>query len=83
MRPCISIRGVIHPLVRPFVGPSVRWSVTLSSKLMTNGLLRIPNDLDSAGREDRGTRRKEGQRGRNDERVRNDEEEGATRRMKK
>ena len=52
----------------------------LSSKSMKNGLLRILNDLDSAGRggrrdkEEGGTRRKEGRGGRRDE------EEGGTRR---
>ena len=66
MRPC--------PSVRPLVGRSV----TLSSKSMKNGHLRILNDLDNAGRgrkrdeEERGTRRKEG-RG-----VRMDAEKGAT-----
>ena len=56
------------------VGPSVRWSVMLSSKSMKNGLLRILNDLDSAGRggrrdeEEGGTRRKEERGGRRDER---------------
>ena len=63
------------------VGPSVRRSVMLSSKLMKNRLLRILNDLDSAGQgkkrdeeeggtrrneEEAGTRRKEGQGGRRD-----------------
>ena len=76
MRPRISIRG----LVRPSVGPLVRPSVMLLSKLMKNGLLWIQSDSDSAGRgrkrnkEEGGTRRKEGRGGRNDE------EEGATRR---
>ena len=52
----------------------------LSSKSMKNGLLRILNDLDSAGRgkkrdkEEGWTRRKEGQGGRRDE------EQGGTRR---
>ena len=76
MRPRISIRG----LVRPLVGPSVGRSVTLSSKSMKNGLLWILSDWDSAGRgrkrnkEEGGTRRNEvrgGTRGK---------EEGATRR---
>ena len=67
MRPRISIRGLVRPLVRPSVGPSVGWSVTLSSKSMKNGLLRILNDSEGAGRvrkrdeEGGGTRRKEGQ----------------------
>ena len=52
MRPRISIRG----LVRPSVGWLVRRSVTLSSKSMKNGHLRILNDLDSARR---GGRREE------------------------
>ena len=75
MRPCISIRGLVHPLVRW----SIRRSVTLLSKSMKNGHLRILNDLDSAGRgrkrdkEEGGTRRKEGRGGRRDE------EEGGTR----
>ena len=44
----------------------------LSSKLMKNGLLRVLNDLDSAGRgkkrdeEEGGMRRKEGRGGRRD-----------------
>ena len=55
MRPRISIRGSVRPSVRPSVG----W-------LMKNGLLRILNDLDSAGqgkkrgKEEGGGRRKEG-----------------------
>ena len=54
----------------------------LSSKSMKNGLLRILNDLDSAGlgrkrdEKEGGTRRKEGRGGRMDE------EEGATKRVK-
>ena len=36
-----------HHYKRPC--PSVRWSVTLSSKSMKNGHLRILNDLDSTG----------------------------------
>ena len=66
--------------VRPLVGRSVGPSVTLSSKSIKTGLLRILNDLDSAGRgrkrdvEEGGTRRKEGRGGRMDE------EEGWTRR---
>ena len=43
----ISIRG----LVRRSVGRSVGRSVMLSSKSMKNRLLRILNDLDSAGQE--------------------------------
>ena len=34
----------------PLVGLSVGWSVMLSSKSLKNGLFRIPNDLDIAGR---------------------------------
>ena len=66
----------------PSVGPSVRPSVMLSSKSMKYGLIRILNDLDSAGRGGRrdekegGTRRKDGRGGRSDV------EEGATRRVK-
>ena len=51
------------------VGRSVVWSVTLSSNSSENGILRILNDLDSAGRggwrdeEERGRRRNEGERG--------------------
>ena len=65
--------------VRPSVGPSV----TLSSKSMKNGLLRILNDSEGAGRgrkrdkEEGGTRKKEEQ-GRT-----SDKDERATRRMKK
>ena len=75
MRPRISIRGLVRPSVGWLVGrsvrPSVRQSVTLLSKLMKNGLLRILNDLGAGlGRkreeEDGGTRRKEGQRGKKD-----------------
>ena len=80
MRPRISIRG----LVRPLVGWLVRPSVTLLSKSMKNGLLWILSDLDSAGRgrkrdkEEGVTRRKERRGGKSDE------EERATRReMKK
>ena len=36
-------------MVGPSVGPSVGRSVMLSSKSLKNGLLRILNDLDSAG----------------------------------
>ena len=70
-RPCPSVRRLVG------------WSVMLSSKSMKDGLLRILNDLGSAGRvrkreeEERGTRRKEGRRGRRDE------EEGVMRRIKK
>ena len=70
-RPCPSVGR----LVRRSVGPSVM----LSSKSMKNGLLRILNDLDSAGRggrrdeEEGGTRREEGRGGRRDE------DEGGTR----
>ena len=73
----------VRRLVGPLVGWLVGWSVTLSSKSMKNGLLRILNDSYSSGREgkrdkeERGTRRKEGHGGKRDE------EEGATRRLKK
>ena len=52
--------------VGPPVGPSVGWLVMLSSKSLKNGLFRIPNDLDIAGR---GKKRDEegGTRGRWDE----------------
>ena len=79
MRVCPSI----GPSVRPLVRPSVRPRVTLLSKTgksMKNGLLRIVNDLEGAGRgrkrdEEEGVlRRKEGLGGRRDE------EEGGTRR---
>ena len=65
MRPLISIRGLVHPLVGWSVGWLVRWSVTLLSKSMKNGFLRIVSDLDSPGRgrkrdeEEEATRRKE------------------------
>ncbi len=68
MRPRISIRGLVRPSVRPLVRPSV----TLSSKSMKNGHLRILNDLDIAGQgrkrdeEKGGTRRKDGRGGRMD-----------------
>ena len=77
-RPCPSVR----PLVRPLVG----WSVTLSSKSMKNGLLRILNDSEGAGRvrkrdeEGGGTRRKEGQE---EWAGRSDEDKRATMRAKK
>ena len=50
----------------------VRWSVTLSLKSMKNSLLRVLNDLDSAGRgryrdEEEEGRRNEGREGRRDE----------------
>ncbi len=45
-----SISGLFRPFVRPLVGWLVGPSVTLSSKSMKNGLSRILNDLDSAGR---------------------------------
>ena len=60
-RPCPSVGWLVGP------------SVMLSSKSMKNGLLRILNDLDSAGRgkkrdeEEEMTRRKEGRGGRRDE----------------
>ena len=57
-RPC--------PSVRRLVGPSVRPSVMLLSKSMKNGLIRILDDLDSAGL---GKKRDGGRRG---------EEEGGT-----
>ena len=54
------------PSVGRLVDPSVGRSVMLLSKLMKNGLLRILNDLDSAGL---GKKRDGGRRG---------EEEGGT-----
>ena len=91
MRPRISIRGLVRPLVGPSVRPLVGPSVALSSKSMKNGLLWIEAVLDE---EERGRRRKEGRGGRRDEEEgatrrkerrggRSDEEEGATRRVKK
>ena len=69
MRPRISVRGLVHPLV----GWLVHWLVMLSSNL---GLLRVLDD--GAGRkrdeEKRATRRKEGRGGMSNE------EEGGTRR---
>ena len=64
MRPHLYKRPC--PSVRPSVGPLVRWCLMLLSKSMKNGLLRILNDLDSAGR---GKKRGEegGTRGRRDE----------------
>ena len=59
--------------MRRLVGWSVGSSVTLSSKSMKDGILRILNDLVSAGRgrmrdeEEGGTRRKEQLGGRSDE----------------
>ena len=82
MRVCPSVDWSVCPLVRRSVGPLVGRSVMLSSKSMKNELLRILNDLDSAGRgkkrdeEEGGTRRKEGRGGRRDR------EEGGTRRKK-
>ena len=77
MRPHLYKRPCL--LIRRSVGWSVRRSVMLSSKSMKNGLLRILNDLDSAGQrgrrdeEEGGTRRKEEGGGRRNE------EEGGTR----
>ena len=81
MRPHLYKRPC--PSVGRSVRPSVGWLVMLSSKSMKNGLLRILNDLDSAGRgkkrdeEEERTRRKEERGGRRDG------EEGGTRRVKK
>ena len=78
MRPHLYKRSC--PSVGPLVGWSVGPLVMLSSKSMKNGLLRILNDLDSAGRgkkrdeEEGGTRRKEGRGGKRNE------EEGGLRR---
>ena len=63
MRPHLYKRPC--PSVRPSVGPLVRWCLMLLSKSMKNGLLRILNDLDRAGRrkrreEEGGTGRMEG-----------------------
>ena len=58
-RPCLSVGWL--------VGPSVRRLVMLSSKLMKNGLLRILNDLDSAGRGKKRHEEEGGTRGRRDE----------------
>ena len=74
MRPRISIRGLVRPSIGPSVGRLVGRSVTLSSKSMKNGHLRVLNDSDSAGR---GRKRdKEGRGGRRDEK------EGETRSVK-
>ena len=81
MRPRISIRG----LVRPLVGRSVRPSVMLSSKSMKNGLFLSETVLDEE-KEEQGGRRDEEEGGvrRKKRRVgRSNEEEGATRRVKK
>ena len=63
------------PSVRPFVRWSVGFSILLSSKSMKNELLRILNDLDSAG----GGRRRDKEEGG----TRRDEEERGMRRVKK
>ena len=65
------MRPHLYKRPRPSVRWLVRWSVMLSSKSMKNGLLRILNDLDSAGR---GKKRDE-KEGRGERR---DEEEGGT-----
>ena len=73
------------------VGPLVGPSVMLLSKSIKNGLLRILNDLDSAGqgkKRDEGageTRRKEegGRRSKEGRGGRRNGEEGGTRRVKK
>ena len=66
----------------------VRWSVTLSLKSMKNSLLRVLNDLDSAGRgryrdeeEDTGMRRKKegGTRDEKEEGMRRNKGRGGTR----
>ena len=70
MRPHLYKRPC--PSVGWSVGWSVRPSVMLSSKSMKNGLLRVLNDIDIAGRgkkrdEEKGeTRKKEGRGGRRD-----------------
>ena len=73
----------VHITIRGLVGRSVGWLVMLSSKLMKNGLLRILNELVSAGRggrrdeEEGGTRRKE------EWGARRVGEKGGTRRVKR
>ena len=65
MRPHLYKRPC--PSVDRSVGWSVRRSVMFSSKSLKNGLIRILNDLDSAGRgkkEARGGRRDERKEGR-------------------
>ena len=63
------MRPHLYKRACPSVGPLVGRSVLLSSKSMKNGLLRILNDLDSAGRgkkrdeEERGMRRRKEGRG--------------------
>ena len=64
MRPHLYKRPC--PSVRPSVGPLVRWCLMLLSKSMKNGLLRILNDLDSAGRGKK-SGKEGGTRGRRDE----------------
>ena len=51
----------------PSVGRSVGRSVMLSSKSLKNGLLRILNDLDSAGQGKKRHEEEVGTRGRRDE----------------
>ena len=55
----------------------IRQLVMLLSKFMKNGLLRILNDLDSAGQGRKRDKRKDGQEGKRDE------EEGGTRRKER
>ena len=84
-RPC--------PSVRRLVGWSVGWSVMLSSNWAKNGILRILNDLHTAGlggrrdEEEGVTRRKEGRGGRRDGEEcrggRKDGKEGGTTKMTK
>ena len=66
-RPCPSVR----PSVRPSVDRLVGWSVMLLSNWAKNGILRILNDLDSAGQ------------GRKRDKEEGGKEEGGTRRVKK
>ena len=79
----MSVRWSISRLVRRSVGWLVGNIIMLSSNLAKNGILKILNDLDTAGRgrkrdeEERGTRRKEGQgRRRGEEEGRRRKEEG-------
>ena len=72
MRPHLYTRPC--PLVRRSVGPSVGRLVMLSSKSLKNGLLRILNDTDGAGREKKRDEEEEGTRRVKNEKVVNKNE---------
>ena len=57
----------------------VRWSVTLSLKSMKNSLLRVLNDLDSAGRGRYRDEEEEGRRNEKEEGMRRNKGRGGTR----